>query len=379
MASFPYQPTAPEQQQCQFVHSTAAAVPTASTHRTTVSLPNTAVDMQPNAWSSPCTYGLANPSTSVVGDVNRINPTMPVQFSLHLAKAASMAVSSSPNMIKVPIPPATQASAFQVQCAPTTQPQPFSIPARTMTSPAKEEPEKSSRGNEATEQRIIPNIKIGQMIRKEKAFTKAQENGSGQSTESKADVKGEERTEKEEKITPPQQVPVAEPCPFEKGHECKPKKKKQKWTNSGDLKDSADGAGSHKSKCKRSAVDGLVSGAEIYICNSCGKQFSEDKHLKRHQMLHSNERQHRCSLCGMAFVRADHQRRHEKTHTGERPYGCNVCSKAFTRASHLKRHKRLHSGDKPYECDECDKAYIDPSHLKRHKLSHIRLTQTDVL
>ncbi|XP_077998124.1 uncharacterized protein LOC144451199 [Glandiceps talaboti] len=127
---------------------------------------------------------------------------------------------------------------------------------------------------------------------------------------------------------------------------------------------------SHKKK-KKPLKSGPEEGSP-FTCDTCEKQFSESKHLARHKLLHSKERQHKCSLCDMAFVRADHQRRHEKTHTGERPYGCPVCEKAFTRASHLKRHKRIHSGDRPYVCDQCEKSYIDPSHLARHKLSHFK-------
>ncbi|GFR86654.1 zinc finger protein 287 [Elysia marginata] len=114
-----------------------------------------------------------------------------------------------------------------------------------------------------------------------------------------------------------------------------------------------------------------------FLCDVCGKGFTQNSHLTDHKRTHSGEKPYKCNVCGKGFTQSSHLTDHKRTHSGEKPYKCKVCGKGFSQSSHLSRHERLHSdhkgnhsGEKPYKSDMCGKGFSRSSVLSEHKKSH---------
>ncbi|XP_011202944.2 zinc finger protein 431 [Bactrocera dorsalis] len=116
---------------------------------------------------------------------------------------------------------------------------------------------------------------------------------------------------------------------------------------------------------------GKVFMRKVHVCHICSKQFRGNNDLRRHMLIHSDERPYKCEQCGNCYRQAVNLRNHINcAHTNQRQFACAQCPKMFAVKERLRLHMRLHSGEKPYACPVCEKRFARGGHLKQHVISH---------
>ena len=77
-----------------------------------------------------------------------------------------------------------------------------------------------------------------------------------------------------------------------------------------------------------------------FICKVCGKGFHWQSKLKKHNTLHTGEKNFPCQYCGRRFRGSGHRTSHEKIHIGIKKYKCIFCWALFMRRDNLIVHMR---------------------------------------
>ncbi|XP_055543700.1 gastrula zinc finger protein XlCGF57.1-like [Wyeomyia smithii] len=104
-------------------------------------------------------------------------------------------------------------------------------------------------------------------------------------------------------------------------------------------------------------------------CDVCHKVYSSKISLRSHKQMHSDAKI-LCTFCGKSFKVRAHLKVHLRSHTKEQPYECGVCHKKFGYETSLRTHRLIHSGERPYKCDMCELSFKQVNHLKAHKFLH---------
>ncbi|KAG8234183.1 hypothetical protein J437_LFUL007343 [Ladona fulva] len=84
---------------------------------------------------------------------------------------------------------------------------------------------------------------------------------------------------------------------------------------------------------------------EIFMCETCGKEYDDKKKLDMHSVRHTNK--FSCSFCGKCFGGNRERERHVRIHTQEKPFHCSICEKSFNRKDNLQTHMATHSEQWP--------------------------------
>ncbi|XP_055586645.1 gastrula zinc finger protein XlCGF57.1-like [Uranotaenia lowii] len=139
----------------------------------------------------------------------------------------------------------------------------------------------------------------------------------------------------------------------------------------GDKKFFCETCGEGFEKCTMLHIHIKSHGNRRYKCDQCDRWFSRKTHLRGHEVIHTGERNYQCHSCPNTYTSSRNLRRHVKSaHLGEKPFVCDLCGKEFSQKTILETHHSTHVQDKNFDCEVCQKKFKSKKlldlHLKRH-------------
>uniref|UniRef100_A0A1B0CGR0 C2H2-type domain-containing protein n=2 Tax=Lutzomyia longipalpis TaxID=7200 RepID=A0A1B0CGR0_LUTLO len=166
------------------------------------------------------------------------------------------------------------------------------------------------------------------------------------------------------------------------------------------------GIGSLIAPFMREATEDQIKLQKFFLCNVCSQKFatldalythrdsvdyvrmlwallqkrrSDSAALRREASaeaqkdLAPKDRQYLCDVCGKSYTQSSHLWQHLRFHRGVKPFMCREdgCNRRFTIRPDLNDHiRKCHTGERPYHCTECGKRFLTGSVFYQHRLIH---------
>lgn len=105
---------------------------------------------------------------------------------------------------------------------------------------------------------------------------------------------------------------------------------------------------------------------EGFKCLQCERICSTKKLLRKHLLIHTQERTFPCEICGKLFRYRYEVTAHQKSHN-KPTFQCDICSKMFIHQSHLNVHRKKHLGEYTAFCKECQIGFVTLTSFKTHR------------
>lgn len=112
-----------------------------------------------------------------------------------------------------------------------------------------------------------------------------------------------------------------------------------------------------------------------YMCSTCGRAYRDKGELNRHEKVqHGGEAFVTCSTCKKSFASMRNLKRHLLIHRNEKPYVCKHCGVSYRQSQNLLDHmNEKHSEGPPelkYTCTECNAKFISCRLMSIHRQIH---------
>ncbi|KAK7068852.1 hypothetical protein SK128_000745 [Halocaridina rubra] len=108
---------------------------------------------------------------------------------------------------------------------------------------------------------------------------------------------------------------------------------------------------------------------KLQKCSVCNKNFNRKRDLEGHMRTHSGEKPYACSLCDKQFAQRGSLIAHLRSHTDEK-FKCEKCGKQFGENKNLKKHALRCRNKALFECPMCKEQYFDLQKVKLHLKEH---------
>lgn len=118
-------------------------------------------------------------------------------------------------------------------------------------------------------------------------------------------------------------------------------------------------------------------------CRICNKNFKKKLSLEKHMVKHIIMSSHVCLVCSeefnsQALLKQHNMLMHSKLKQeadDENLFQCSVCGLGFSKSRSLGQHMKKHKKEKPFEafiCEYCNKEFTGKNSLRRHIKLHIQ-------
>ncbi|KAH7644280.1 zinc finger protein 62 [Dermatophagoides farinae] len=107
-----------------------------------------------------------------------------------------------------------------------------------------------------------------------------------------------------------------------------------------------------------------------HVCEHCGNLFSSKYKLNCHKVRHTNDSRFKikCPQCDYSSVDKQTLKRHILIHSDEKNFHCNHCERRFRTNEALKDHQIIHLDQSPFRCQHCTSRFRRSDYLKMHIL-----------
>ena len=104
-------------------------------------------------------------------------------------------------------------------------------------------------------------------------------------------------------------------------------------------------------------------------CSYCDERFPFESYKRNHEARHNGKYKLFCDFegCTKGFNSPKGLKRHSMVHTNERPFQCEFCASRFKSRIHLKTHTRVHTGETPFMCAKCGNRFKFAATRDNHK------------